>query len=114
MAALRYLACSAAFAGVLFSGISSPLAAQDDPEIRFENHQFKPQTLTVPAGRKLTIRVVIASDETIEFESFKLNREEILSPGETTTVHLPALSDGTYDFYDDFHQDVPEGSIVAK
>jgi hypothetical protein len=29
-------------------------------------------------------------------------------------VHLPALSVGSYDFYDDFHQDVPEGSIVAQ
>ncbi|MGH7880856.1 MAG: cupredoxin domain-containing protein, partial [Candidatus Binataceae bacterium] len=49
-----------------------------------------------------------------EFESFKLNREKAISPGETMIVHLPALSAGSYDFYDDFHQDVPEGSIVAK
>ena len=37
-----------------------------------------------------------------------------MTPGETIIVHLPALSPGTYDFYDDFHQDVPEGTIVAK
>lgn len=82
--------------------------------IRFENHRFTPQSLTVPVGHPLTIKVVNASDETIEFESFKLNRERALGPGESITVGLPALSAGNYDFYDDFHQDVPEGSIVAR
>jgi plastocyanin len=88
--------------------------AQDDHEIRFENHKFTPQTLSVPSGQKLTIKVVNASNETIEFESFKLNREKVVTPGQTITVHLPELSAGAYDFYDDFHQDVPQGSIVAK
>jgi plastocyanin len=88
--------------------------AQDDQQIRFENHKFTPQTLSVPCGQKLTIKVVNASQETIEFESFKLNREKVVTPGQTITVHLPELTAGAYDFYDDFHQDVPEGSIVAK
>jgi hypothetical protein len=83
-------------------------------ELHFDQHQFKPLKLDVPAGRPLIIKVTNASKETIEFESFKLNREKALSPGETIIVHLPALSPGTYDFYDDFHQDVPEGAIVAK
>ena len=68
----------------------------------------------MPAGQPLTIQVVNVSKETIEFESFKLNREKAIQPGETIVVHLPALSAGSYDFYDDFHQDVPQGSIVAK
>jgi plastocyanin len=83
-------------------------------ELRFDQHQFKPLKLEVPAGRPLIIKVTNTSKETIEFESFKLNREKAVSPGETIIVHLPALSPGTYDFYDDFHQDVPEGTIVAK
>lgn len=82
--------------------------------IRFENHRFTPQTLDVNAGQPLVLKVTNASNETIEFESFKLNREVAMTPGETITVRLPALSSGSYDFYDDFHQDVPEGSIVAK
>ncbi|MBV8138090.1 MAG: cupredoxin domain-containing protein [Deltaproteobacteria bacterium] len=87
---------------------------QDDQEIRFEDHKFTPQTLSVPSGQKLTIKVVNASNETIEFESFRLNREKVVTPGQTISVHLPELSAGAYDFYDDFHQDVPQGSIVAK
>jgi heme/copper-type cytochrome/quinol oxidase subunit 2 len=84
------------------------------PEIRFENQHFTPQTLTVPAGQPLSLKVTNASADPIEFESFALHREKVVEPGQTITVHLPALSPGTYDFYDDFHQEAPEGSIVVQ
>jgi len=107
-----FLAGNFAIAALAFA---VPGHAQSDAgEIRFANHQYAPQTLTVPAGQPLVLKVVNSSNETIEFESFKLNREKAISPGQTITVRLPALSPGNYDFYDDFHQDVPEGSIVAK
>lgn len=82
--------------------------------IKFKNHKWTPLNVTVPAHQALTIEVVNASNETIEFESFRLNRETAMTPGQTIKVPLPALSPGTYDFYDDFHQDVPQGTIVAK
>ncbi|MGA7763901.1 MAG: cupredoxin domain-containing protein [Candidatus Binataceae bacterium] len=96
-------------------GMATAAAHADNVlELRFEGHRFSPANLTVPAGEAVTIRVVNASNETIEFESFKLNREKAVQPGEAISVRLPALSAGSYDFYDDFHQDVPQGSIVAK
>ena len=96
------------------TGHAAAAAGDSVVAIKFADHHFAPQTLTVPAGQPLAIRVVNTSNETIEFESFKLNREVAMTPGQMITVHLPALSPGSYDFYDDFHQDVPEGSIVAK
>ncbi len=102
---------------LLLAGIAFPAvidAADSAAELRFENHHFTPQTLAVPAGQQFAIKVVNVSTETIEFESFKLNREKVIPSGQTATVRLPALSPGNYDFYDDFHQDVPEGAIVAK
>lgn len=83
-------------------------------EIRFVQHRFIPLKVEVPAGMPLAIRVVNASTERIEFESFKLNREKVVEPGKTVTVNLPPLKAGRYDFYDDFHADVPEGEIVAR
>jgi hypothetical protein len=83
-------------------------------ELRFENRKFIPQTLNVPANRPFKIRIVNAGKEAIEFESFKTNREKVVGPGETVVVSMPALKPGSYDFYDDFHRDVPEGTIVAK
>jgi len=83
-------------------------------EIRFDQHRFTPSKVEVPVGVPLTIRVVNASRERIEFESFKLNREKVVEPGASIVVQLPALRAGSYDFYDDFHDDVPEGTIVAR
>ena len=105
------------FALLLVAALAFPAAVHaegDMVQLRFENHRFAPQNLAVAAGQPFTIKVMNAANETIEFESFKLNRERAIAPGETITVHVPALSPGSYDFYDDFHQDVPEGSIVAK
>ncbi|HKF29166.1 MAG TPA: cupredoxin domain-containing protein [Candidatus Binataceae bacterium] len=113
MAPLRHFLTTIAAAAIAVA-CAGGARAQDEQQIRFENHKFTPQTLSVPCGQKLIIKVVNASQETIEFESFKLNREKVVTPGETIIVRLPELSAGAYDFYDDFHQDVPEGSIVAK
>lgn len=100
-------------AAALFS-FAAYAASVSTFEIRFDHHHFTPQTFEVPAGQPLVLKVTNASAETIEFESFKLNREVAMTPGETITVRLPALGPGSYDFYDDFHQDVSEGAIVAK
>jgi hypothetical protein len=83
-------------------------------DLRYENRRWIPETIVVPANRRVTVKIVNASHEAIEFESFKLNREKVVGPGETVTITLPALKPGRYDFYDDFHADVPQGTIVAK
>jgi len=90
--------------------------APDDTvvDLRFESRRFSPQTITVPANRPFKIKIVNADKEAVEFESFKVNREKVVGPGETVVVSMPALKPGSYDFYDDFHTDVPEGKIVAK
>lgn len=113
MTNLKPLQCCLAL--LLLSATGAPSYADDAvARVHFENQRFAPQVLNVAAGQPLTIQVENASDETIEFESFKLHREKVVAPGATIIVRLPALSAGTYDFYDDFHQDVPEGAIVAK
>ncbi len=88
--------------------------ADDAIELRFENRRFTPRTITVRAIRPFKIKIVNAGKEAIEFESFKTSREKVVGPGETVVVSMPALKPGSYDFYDDFHTDVPEGTIVAK
>ncbi len=112
---MKYLTVVCSLAVLLLGGF--PAVGRSDEvsiELRFENRQFAPQRMSVPANQPLRIRVTNASTEPIEFESFKLNREKVISPGQTITVFLPALGPGSYDFYDDFHEDVPEGALVAK
>ncbi|MGH7767722.1 MAG: cupredoxin domain-containing protein [Candidatus Binatia bacterium] len=100
---------------LMAAGHAIALAAEGTiVELRFEKRRFEPQSITVPAHRPFKIKIVNASKEAIEFESFKVNREKVIGPGETVTIAMPALKPGSYDFYDDFHQDVSQGIITAK
>ncbi|MGH7985041.1 MAG: cupredoxin domain-containing protein [Candidatus Binataceae bacterium] len=111
-----FLTSCLAICAILAVPAALPAAQTNDSVVwlHYQNNRFAPQTLNVAAGEPLILKVLNSSKRTIEFESFKLNREQVLQPGQTITVHLPALSTGSYDFYDDFHQDVPEGTIVAR
>lgn len=104
----------AALVGSAGATAASPEKPSELIEIRFDQHHFTPERVEVAAGVPLTLKVVNASKERIEFESFKLDREKVVEPGHTLVLHLPALRPDSYDFYDDFHSDVPEGTIVAR
>ena len=51
---------------VALMSVVSIAAESATPELRFENHHYVPQTLTVPAGQPVTIKVINASKETID------------------------------------------------
>jgi hypothetical protein len=82
--------------------------------IKAEGGRFQPSQLEVTANQPFQVQVTSAEKTPIEFESFELRRERVVGPGETITVNMPALSPGTYKFFDDFHRDTPEGAIVAR
>jgi plastocyanin len=99
--------------------IASPLAVSakaDDAttQIKFENGHFEPAAFNVAAGAPIKLTVLNKSDSVIEFESFELNRERVVQPGANITVLLPKLDPGQYHFFDDFHHDVPQGTITAQ
>jgi len=82
--------------------------------IKAEGGRFQPSQLEVGANQRFKVQVTSAEKTPIEFESFELRRERVVKPGETITVNMPALSPGTYKFFDDFHSDTAQGAIVAK
>jgi hypothetical protein len=84
------------------------------PQLRFEHGNFAPAQLNVPANKPFKVKVTNGSDAAIEFESFELHRERVVPPGETITVHMPSLAPGNYQFFDDFHHEVPKGLIVSQ
>jgi cupredoxin-like protein len=90
--------------------------AEDDalPVIRFQDGRFEPDELVVKAKAPFRLRVVNATKDPIEFESFELNRERVVLPGAEIVVYLPALDPGSYKYFDDFHHDAGEGTITAK
>jgi cupredoxin-like protein len=108
------LAMRAALAAlVLHAGTT--LASGDEPfAIHARGGRFEPAELVVPAGTAFKVLVTNEEKAPIEWESFELHRERVIQPGDTITVYIPALSAGSYKFFDDFHRDTPEGQIVAK
>jgi high-affinity iron transporter len=88
--------------------------AADLPTLVFHNHRFEPDRIEVPAGSKFQLKVKNTDDTADEFESVDLNREKLVTPGQTITVFLGPLSPGEYKFFGDFHQDTAQGVLVAK
>jgi hypothetical protein len=74
---------------------------------------FEPLELKTPSGAKVRIEVTNETGVAIEFESFELNRERVVQPGQKVAVYLSGLSPGRYEFFDDFHPE-RKGTLVAE
>ncbi len=88
--------------------------ADDLPTLVFHNHRFEPDRIVVPANVKFQLHVKNTDDTADEFESVDLNREKLVTPGQTIVVFLGPLSPGEYKFFGDFHQATAQGVLVAK
>jgi high-affinity iron transporter len=108
----RALAAAAVGAALL---VGAPIARADDlPVLVFHNHHFEPSRIEVPAHQKFKLLVKNTDNTADEFESVDLNREKLVTPGQTITVFLGPLDPGEYKFFGDFHQDTAQGVLVAK
>ena len=94
--------------------VSSARADDSQPQVKFANGHFEPASFNVAAGRPIKLTVMNQGDSAIEFESFELNRERVVEPGRSITVQLPKLDPGQYHFFDDFHHEVAQGTIIAQ
>jgi hypothetical protein len=89
--------------------------AQDIPRLTIKDHKFQPEQLQVPAGVKFKLMVRNDDPTAEEFESFELNREKVVPPGQEIPVFLGPLDAGRqYPFFGDFHRDTAKGVLVAK
>jgi hypothetical protein len=76
--------------------------------------QFSPALLEVPAGQRFKIVLHNQGQGPAEFESTVLRVEKVFSAGVTTFVVIHPLRPGRYPFFDEFHLELLEGSILAK
>src|SRR6185503_9055729 len=109
---LRILAGLAVLAGSW--ALAQPAAAEDSFTLSIKGKAFEPNELTVPAGQKITLTVKNLNTTPAEFESSDLNREKVVTGGNTITVFIGPLRPGSYEFFDDFSADTPHGHIIAK
>lgn len=100
---------------VLLAGVATATAAAAEPEFHLllQDHQFQPATLKVPANVRFRVLVTNRNAMPSEFESADFNREKIVLPNSTITVLVGPLKQGTYKFFDDFHQ-ATVGTLVVE
>ena len=89
--------------------------AQTQPAntIVIKNHQFIPPELNVPAGQKLQITVDNQDPTAEEFESFDLDREQVVEGNKKIIVFIGPLTPGKYNYWADYHQ-ASKGVIIAQ
>jgi plastocyanin len=99
--------------------VGAPLHAADrepvfEATVRIRDHRFVPETVEVPAGRRVKL-VVRNEDPTVEeFESHDLGREKLVTGGATVMIYVGPLQTGEYVFFGEYHQESAHGRIVAR
>ena len=105
---------SLAFAFALLLGVAGGVAAEDRTvPLAVEEAGFAPAEIEAPAGARVRLEVTNRTAVAIEFESFELNRERVIQPGQTAAVYVSGLGPGRYEFFDDFHQQ-RRGALLVR
>ena len=75
-------------------------------------HRFEPSEIHLSAGTALQIAVENRDASVEEFESYDLDREQRVQPGEVLQVHVGPLKPGRYEFFGDFHRATAQGVLI--
>ena len=81
-------------------------ALADDATLVLElkDHKFSPLNPSVPANTRIKVTVKNLDATPAEFESQDFDAEKVVPGGGEITVNIGPLDPGTYDFYDEYHQ----------
>jgi plastocyanin len=89
-------------------------AADGEFALVIEGHGFRPDTLTVPAGKKIRLTVENRDAAPEEFESFSLNREKVIAGNSKAYIFIGPLEPGRYPFVGEFHAESAHGVIIVQ
>lgn len=88
--------------------------AANDYVLTLKDHAFSPKELTIPANTKIKLVIKNLDTTPAEFESYTLNREKIIGGNSEASVFIGPLPAGTYEYFDEFHEDTTKGTIIVK
>jgi plastocyanin len=94
-------------------GAAQAIAGDPEFQLAIEAHRFAPAELSVPAGQKIRLVVENKDGTAEEFESYALNREKIVAPGQKTVIFVGPLKPGRYEFFGDFNPSTARGWLVV-
>jgi len=88
-------------------------AAPEAVTLTLKDHRFTPDTLTVPAGRKIRIELTNHDGALEEFDSADLGVEKDVTPHGKASFTVGPLKPGTYSFMGELHADTAQGVLTA-
>ena len=98
-------------------GLAASLAQAGEVKtvtLTYKDGKFQPETIKGPAGA--TFKLVVTNNDKVaeEFESHALNKEKIIAPGQTVTIHIGPLPAGSYPFFGEFHPNTAKGTLTLE
>ncbi len=102
------------FSLISFVMLPQPSLAEEPYKLVIKDHRFIPDSLEVPAGKRVKIAVHNQDSTAEEFESYELNREKIISGNSVGMVFIGPLEPGSYPFFGEFHPNTAQGKIIVK
>ena len=99
--------------GALTAG--PPARAQQTASISItvKNHRFQPAEVHAQANVPIVLLVKNLDSTPMEFESVSLRVEKVVTGNSEGVIRLRPLAPGSYNFFDDFHQET-NGVLVVK
>ena len=88
-------------------------AAPTNVVMTLDHHRFTPSEVSVPAGEKITIRLINHDSATEEFDSHDLQVEKLVTPSGHATFTIGPLKPGAYSFMGEFHPATAQGRVIA-
>ena len=81
--------------------------------IELKNHLFYPAEIKIPAEQKVKLIIHNLDSSVEEFDSFSLNREKVIFPGQKAVIFIGPLPPGRYEFFGEYHPNSAKGIVVV-
>lgn len=93
--------------------VSAAAPTESTVVLTLKNHRYEPAAVTVPAGRKIHVRLINLDAAMEEFDSSDLKVEEEVTPHGRTDFTVGPLTPGTYAFMGEAHPATAAGRFTA-
>ncbi len=115
-ASLFPLALAAIATSSVFALSFAPARAEETLEmtISIKDHRFEPAQLKVPAGKPIKLTVNNLDPTAEEFESYPLQFEKVIAGRQSAVIRIRPLTEGTYNFFGEYHEKTAQGAVVVE
>lgn len=102
---------------IMLALAAGPVVAEDAAGtvvVTLKGHHFFPDTVTVPAGQKLTLVFDNQDPTPEEIESHDLKIEKVVAAQKSIRISVGPLKAGEYRFVGEYHEDMAKGVLVVR